>query len=241
MIDAEKIISDTLEIFNRSPAQQKKFADIKSFISKDQYKQLHKSFLTPLLIKIDCDLFVKEIDQYLEYFEQWGTQHTHLPRYGLALVNQDGILKKQDPVNGSLYEWNEKYPSNPLIESDCRIPTEVMALKSLEPLSVFDTKWYRSNILKWGDGAEFKPHIDTVIPSPWFRLWGTTDSNNTTIRFWDEKTQSMKNFTDIERGRIYLIDTSIVHDAYSTGNVYQFFLSLDPASSKILKSLIIDK
>jgi hypothetical protein len=241
MIDSEKIIFDTLEVFNRSPAQKKKFADIKSFISKDRYKQLHKSFLTSLLIKIDCDLFVKEIDQYSEYFEQWGTQHTHLPRYGLALVNQDGVLKKQDPVNGSLYEWNEKNPTNPLIESDCKIPTEVMTLKSLKPLSDFDTTWYRSNILKWHDGAEFKPHIDTVIPSPWFRLWGTTDSDNTIIRYWDENTQSMKNFTGIESGRIYLIDTSIVHDAYSTGNVYQFFLSLDPVSSKKLESLIIDK
>lgn len=241
MINAEKIISDTLEVFNRSPAQQKKFAEIKSYISKDQYRQLHNSFLTPLSIKINCDLFVKEIDQYSEYFEQWGTQHIHLPRYGIALVNQDGALKKQDPVNGSLYEWNEKNPENPIIESDCKVPTEVMNLKSLGLLSIFDGLWYRSNILKWNDGAEFKPHIDTVIPSPWFRLWGTTDSDNTVIRYWDENTQSMKNVTDVENGRIYLIDTSIVHDAYSTGNVYQFFLSLNPASSKYLESLIIKK
>lgn len=241
IIDADKIIADTLKVFNQSSAQQQKFKNIKTYIDNDDYKRLHKSFLTPLSIKINCNLFLEEIAQYDLYFEQWGTQHVHLPRYGLALVNQDGILKHQDPINGSLYEWNIKYPNNPLIELDCRIPTEVMKIKSLEPLSIFDNMWCRSNILKWSTGAEFKPHIDTVLPSPWFRLWGTTDKDNTMVRFWDNETKSMKEFKGIENGRIYLIDTSVVHDAYSTDNVYQFFLSVDAGASSIIETQITDK
>lgn len=240
IIDAEKIISDTLKVFNHSPAQRKKFREIKSYISRKDYKILHRNFLTPLSIKIDCDLFLKEIEQYSDYFKQWGEQHTHLPRYGLALVNQDGILKKQDPINGSLYEWNLKHPDNPIIESDCLVPTEVMKLESLKPFSTFKGHWCRSNILKWDISAEFKPHIDTVVPSPWIRLWGTTDPDNLDLRFVNNTGELIK-VNGIEKGRIYIIDTSIVHDAIShNNNVYQFFLSLLPSSVLILKTMLYE-
>ena len=238
IIDTEKIISDTKKVFSQSPAQKKKFAEIKSFVCDDDYKILHKDFLTPLSIKIDCDLFLDEINNYSELFEQWGTQHTHLPRYGLALVNQDGILKKHDPINGSLYEWNLKNPNNPIIESDCLISTEVMKLKSLHPLSIFEEHWCRSNILKWNNPSEFKPHIDTILPSPWIRLWGTTDPDNLDIRYAKNTGQLVK-INDIERGRIYIIDTSIVHDVLCHGNdVYQFFLSILPSAFSICRSNI---
>jgi hypothetical protein len=237
IVDTEKIISDTVKVFNHSPAQQKKFAEIKSYISEEDYKVLHKNFLTPLSIKIDCELFLKEITQYSDHFKQWGKQHTHLPRYGLALVNQDGILKKQDPINGSLYEWNLNNPNNPIIESDCLVPTEVMKLQSLKLFSIFEGHWCRSNILKWDTSAEFKPHIDTVLPSPWIRLWGTTDPDNLNLRFANNKGELIK-VNGIEKGRIYIIDTSVVHDAVSYNNVYQFFLSLLPSSVPILKTMI---
>jgi hypothetical protein len=241
IVDAEKIIQDTKDVFFRSEIQKKNFSKIKDFVNETDYKRIHKTFLTPLKINIDVDLFLTEIEQYSRHFEKWGSTHSELPRYGLALVNQDGKLKSNDPINGSLYEWNEKHPDHPIIESDCKLPTEVIQLKSLTPLSVFHGMWYRSNILKWESGAEFKPHIDTVLPSPWFRLWGTTDSKNTVIRFCDHNTKTMKDYSNIESGRIYLIDTSVVHDAYSTGDVYQFFLSVNVASSNKLESLICNE
>jgi hypothetical protein len=238
IVDPEKIIADTLEVFNKSPAQKKKFSEITDYVSTEDYQELHKNFLTPTTIKIDCDLFKNEIEQYQNYFEQWGTQHTHLPRYGLALVNQDGVIKSQDPINGSLYEWNVRYPNNPIIESDCRKSTEVMMLESLKPLAVFDNHWCRSNIFKWHSQAEFKPHIDTVVPSPWIRLWGTTDPNSIEVRYADRTGQLVK-VQNIEAGRIYIIDTSVVHDAVSyNDNAYQFFLSVLPSAINILKDVL---
>ena len=95
LIDKEKIINDTIQVFNQSNKQKEKFKKIKSYIYEDEYKTLHKNFLTPIDLKIDCDLFINEVTRFSEYFEQWGSQHNHLPRFGLAVVNQDGFLKKK--------------------------------------------------------------------------------------------------------------------------------------------------
>jgi len=241
MIDPEQIISDTRTVFFQSEFQRKKYSQIKKFVSNEDYLSLHTEFLTPLDIKIDVDLFHEEIAKFNSHFEQWGSEHTHLPRSGIALVNQDGILKNQDPINGSLYEWNKKFPNHPIIESDCTAPTEVMQINSLRLLDVFKNYWFRSNILKWQAGAEFKPHIDTILPSPWLRLWGTTDSKNIEIRYWDTDTNQMQAVQNIESGRIYLIDTSRVHDAFGHGDAYQFFLSVSPDSIEKIQSLVLPR
>jgi hypothetical protein len=240
IIDAEKIISDTINVFQSSEVQKKKFSEITEYVSEDNYKKIHPQALTPLDIKIDCDLFLTEIEKYSNYFVQWGGEHLHLPRYGLALVNQDGILDKPfDPINGSLYEWNNKNPNTPLIESDCRVPTDVMTIESLQPLSVFNKHWCRSNIFKWHDGADFKPHIDAVVPSPWIRLWATTNPESLDVRFYDAETQDMKSFSGIEAGRIYVIDTSLVHDAICyQDNTYQLFLSVLPSAYETILRLL---
>lgn len=239
IIDADKIISDTVSVFFKSDVQKEKYNSLDQVLDQKAYTDLHPKFLTPLNIKIDCELFLKEINSFSNYFEQWGTEHTHLPRYGLALVNQDGILKSKDPINGSLYEWNNKFPNQPLLETDCRVPTPVMKLSSLMPLNIFNGSWTRSNILKWHKGAEFKPHIDSIIPAPWIRLWGTTDPKNLKIRSFDPITKTMLEEQDVEAGRIYIIDTCLVHDAVSLDNdTYQFFLSVDPQASTIIKDLI---
>ena len=241
MIDPEQIISDTRTVFFQSEFQRKKYSQIKKFVSDADYLSLHTEFLTPLDINIDVDLFHEEIVKFNSHFEQWGSEHTHLPRSGIALVNQDGILKNQDPINGSLYEWNKKFPNQPIIESDCTIPTEVMQINSLRSLDVFKNYWFRSNILKWQAGAEFKPHIDTILPSPWLRLWGTTDSENIEIRCWNTDTNQMQAVQNIESGRIYLIDTSRVHDAVGHGDAYQFFLSVSPDSIEKIQSLVLPR
>lgn len=236
MIDADKIIKDTLHVFNQTVEQRKKFSEITEFISADDYSRIHKGVLTPLNIKIDVDLFLQEIETYKSYFEQWGTEHTHLPRYGLALVNEDGMLKSRDVINGSLYEKNKLNPNTPVIETDFTVPTEVMNLSSLKPLSVFDGHWCRSNVFKWYEGAEFMPHIDTVIPSPWIRLWAATSTDNIDVRFYNGEMVSVEN---IEAGRVYVIDTSIVHDAKcKKGTVFQLFLSVRPSALGIIADLM---
>lgn len=232
MINVEKIISDTLIAFQNNKDRLAKL----SVINEEDYRAIHQSPLTPTSIKIDSDLLVKDIQTFDSYFYQWGNQHTHLPRYGLALVNKDGILKSNDPINGSLYEWNVNNPQDPLLETDCNVPTRVMNIESLKPLSVFNGHWARSNILKWQAGADFKPHIDTVLPSPWIRLWATTNPNTIELNFYS-KIGSRINIEPIEAGRVYIIDTSLVHDATASGLNYQLFLSVLPGAIDLLKHL----
>jgi hypothetical protein len=130
-----------------------------------------------------------------------------------------------------------KFPDNPIIESDCLIPTKVLELDSLKPLHTLNGHWCRSNIFKWDVRAEFKPHVDTVVPSPWIRLWGTTNPEHLEIRYADSSGKLIT-VTGIEAGRIYIIDTSLVHDAISFNNtVYQLFLSVLPSAINILKDL----
>lgn len=238
MIDADKIISDSKKVFLDNIAIQEKIKKLSDFINEDDYVKLHSKFLVPINLKFDVELFEKEIIQYDHYFEQWGKHHAHLPRYGAALVNQDGKLKPNDPINGSLYEYNSFNPKNPIIESDCRIPTELYFLKSLSSLRVFENLWCRSNILKWNKKAEFKPHIDNFIPAPWLRLWATT-SDKIIIRFYNENNKEMCKVNEIEKGRIYLIDTSKVHDARSEEDgIFQLFLCVLPEAKKIIKNLL---
>ena len=171
IVDADKVISETMDVFTKSGALErfKTFTDV---IDKTEYHQFHPTPLTPLDIKIDCNQFIADIKVYDSYFEQWGTTHTQLPRYGLALVNEHGVLHNNDPVNGSMMAWNKQHPGVPFLDLDFTTPTPVLSMPSLSPLNVFDSHWCRSNIFKWHAGAEFYPHIDTVVPSLWFRLWG---------------------------------------------------------------------
>ncbi len=234
-IDSKKITLETQQAFQTSKEQIAKFNLLDSYVSSYEYKSLHKKFLTATTIKIDIELFLDEINLYSDQFQPWGTKHKDIPRYGLALVNQNGMFNENDPINGSLHEWNKLYPSSPIIETDCQKLTDAMSMISLRPLRIFDNHWCRSNILKWHTGAHFKPHIDTVLPSPWLRLWATTDSDNLDIRY-DQGDGTLIKFENIEKGRVYIIDTSIVHDAISySDNVYQLFLSTLPSSINILK------
>ena len=235
-----KIINDTYKVFSQTTEQLEKFKNLPK-INKVDYDRLHTDFLVPTDILIDVESFNNEIIQYNDEFSQWGTNHTELPRYGLALVNLDGKLSKElDPINGSLYQYNLHNPNNPLFETDCTTPTEVYNLKSLEPLKVLDGYYTRSNIFKWLDSAKFLPHIDTFVPSPWLRLWGTTNSDNVTVNYYNPKTDSYERCNNIENGRIYLTDTSLVHDAICTGGTnYQFFLSTNILAYNIISEHIM--
>jgi hypothetical protein len=231
-IDGKQILQETYDVFIKSGF--KEVMDKSDTVPESEYRQLHSKCLVPTAITIDTELMIKELEPYK--FVQWGKNHQHLPRYGLALVNQSGQLIDDDPINGSLMEYNKLNPNNPLIETNCTKPTEVMNIKSLKPLSVFNDYWTRSNIFKWGDTAHFLPHIDTVVPSMWLRLWMGTEG--VVVRFYNEETEELET-VEYEPGRLYLIDTSIIHDAYSVKENYQLFLSVLPGASSLINSLLI--
>ena len=231
-IDAQKIIDETYAVFEKSGA-----ADIlrncTNVVKDEDYKRLHPFPLTPTNIVIDSNAFNMQVKQYNKKFQKWGPDHQHLQRYGLAVVNQSGNLIDNDPVNGSMTAWNRDNPEHPLIDTDCITPTEVLDLPALSPLRVFDGHWCRSNILKWHSGAFFFPHIDTIVPSMWIRLWAAT-SKDVALRFYNSETEELE-IVDYELGRVYIIDTSLVHDASTTGfNVMQLFLSVQPSAYDIL-------
>jgi hypothetical protein len=228
-IDAKQIINETIEIFKKSGAD-KLFTD---FVKDEDYKRLHPFPLTATSLWIDPEEFKKEIINWDHVFEQWGKDHTHLPRYGAALVNQNGTLLKNDPINGSLMAWNRDNPTRPLIETDCRTPTSLMNIASLQSLDIFKGYWCRSNILKWDCDAKFLPHVDTVVPSPWIRLWASMNPE-IIVRFFNESTGELES-VNFEPGRVYVVDTSLVHDAYAVGdNIYQLFLSVMPTAVSLI-------
>ena len=231
-IDAQKIIDETHAVFEKSGA-----ADIlrncTNVVKDEDYKRLHPFPLTPTNIVIDCAELNRQVRRYNDKFQKWGTDHQHLQRYGLAVVNQSGELIDNDPINGSLMACNRDNPNCPLIETDCATATEVMQLPALRPLHIFDGHWCRSNILKWHSGAFFFPHIDTIVPSMWIRLWAAT-SDNVLLRFYNPASGELEQ-ADYEPGRVYIIDTSLVHDASTTGfNVLQLFLSVQPSAYELL-------
>lgn len=236
MLNVKEIIDETVKVFSNNKDKFEKLP----VLDYEKYYSLHSSPLVPLNIKIDCLQFLKDIEQFKENFQIWGTKNIDQKRFGLSLVNMNGIIysEKQDPINGSLYEWNNLNPDFPLIESDFLIPTPALNIPSLDPLRIFDGKWSRSNILKWKKDAAFKPHIDAIIPTPWIRLWGTTNADNIKLNFYNDNNQLIE-IPSIESGRIYLIDTVLVHEAKCTGEDinYQFFLSVLPDAYDLLLKL----
>jgi hypothetical protein len=238
-INAQLIIDETIEVFEKSGAAEL-IKHSNSLVDTNTYKKLHPAPLTPTNIVVNPEKFCFEISNWEHAFEPWGKDHAHLPRYGVALVNQTGILRKNDPINGSLTEWNKNNPTSPLLETDCLAPTVIMELPSLQPLSMFSGHWCRSNILKWHIDAKFLPHIDAVIPSPWIRLWASM-SPELVLRFYNPSTEELESIT-FEPGRVYIIDTSLIHDAYATGdNVYQLFLSVLPSAVPLVSSVVLPK
>jgi hypothetical protein len=130
--------------------------------------------------------------------------------------------------------WNKSHSSEPLLETNCCIPTAIMSMPSLKPLNILDGYWCRSNILKWHEGAMFVPHIDTIIPSMWIRLWASL-SSDLVVRFARDGELVPVEF---EAGRVYVVDTSLVHDAYAlSNNTYQLFLSVVPEAIPKLQIL----
>lgn len=232
-------------------------------LSKYSYELLHTNNLCPLDIKIDVDVFKRDIEKYNSYFKRWGDLHHEFPRFAIPIVNQTGnIDDKEDSSCWPLDRWNfclrypqfkYKYPTEEAIklwhefydntvelnnefvlESDYKIKTDVYEMKSIKPLHIFDRYFYRSCILKWDFMGHFKKHIDSFHPTKWLRLWGTTDSDGMILRY------KGKEETNIESGRIYLHDSLKEHEAIAyKDNVHQFFIALDIDSYDLLKQLKI--
>jgi len=221
-------------------------------IDKDTYLDIHKDFLTPLNIKIDIQKLNLAMQTYRLAFRRWGLKHTKYPRFGLPLVNANGeMFNNPEPVCFPIDEWY--YLFNEYKEdSFYSTPTEVLDLDCFDVLDPIKTFMIRSCILQFNTDGHFKPHIDTTIPSKIIRLWGTNDPKNLHLRFDKNRIRCNNNsevkdlsldlqiINNVEPGRLYIIDTNIVHDAVShADNTYQFFFALNSESIDRLKELIL--
>ena len=208
-------------------------------IPNQVYWELHKKFLVATAIKINIDTFKKDISKYNKFFKPWGTNKPELVniRRGLPLVNLSGKYDEDiDNSIGPLDHYNNKNPDKPLLEYDFKVQTEVLDIKSLKPLNALRNYMTRSSILHWKKGAFFSPHWDVMLPAINLRLWGTDNPNSISLRY--KKEDKMIECNNIEAGRLYLIETSTVHDARCiSGEVYQFFISLNINSLRLLQSL----
>jgi len=231
-------------------------------LSIENYNALHNSVINPLNIKIDIDSFHNSMQKYKYAFRSWGEKKKHFLRYGLPLVNENGSMyNNPEPVCYPLDEWIEGFTYEqklPFKHYDrCfTSKTEVLDEPCFEPLmSTFGDYLLRSCILRWDEPAFFYPHTDTEVPSPILRLWGTSEPDVVKIRFDKQRRRVMphnvsttadidvQDFEDfeIEPGRLYLMDTSIIHAARSLvhRSTYQFFIALHSDSyNKIRESKI---
>ncbi len=192
-----------------------------------KYYNLHTEFLRPLNIKININLFEKEIKQYHTKFRRWGSNRNHLPRYGISLVNYDGNIDgKYDIACGPLDQYNSgKHHTEHLWDDAFTKKTEVFYnLQSMRPLDCIKNFLVRSTINLKHKHGNFVPHFDTM-PKPNIknlRLWGSNTSKGIEYKFLGNTV------IDIEPGRLYLIDTTQWHYIISHKDwVYTFFIALN--------------
>lgn len=221
------------------------------------YNNLHTDVLLPTNIKVEVDSFRNTMEKYAPYFKSWSVNRPELSnvRKGLPLVNVNGDYTiTNDFTIGPLDYYNKCNPAQKLLETDITTPTAILNETCFDCFDEIKPYMIRSSILKWSAGANFLPHIDMVIPALNLRLWGTDNPTNIKLKIEKHKTRppwfnfdpSKYNFIDpdidIEPGRLYLFDSTIIHEAIcEQGSGYQFFIALSLNACETLKTLLLQK
>lgn len=205
-------------------------------LDQSEYDALYTSnFVTLPNIKIDCDLFEKEIEPYKPLFRQWGEKHTEFNRKGISVVNLTGRLDDDiDPCCWPQDQYNQKFKTS-LYDNMYRVPTELINLKSFDVLNSLKPYMIRSAILWWQPGSHFKPHIDSTIPTPYIRVWGTNKPDKYNFTYLDGSNHFTKKW---DKGQIYLCNTIRQHYAEALDkDVYTFFFNFDSSAYDLFMDL----
>ena len=206
-------------------------------VPQEIYDELHKEFLVPLDLWIDGE---QEFKNNSDLFYIWGDNRPELKtRKGMALVNLDGRNDPEDISIGPLDHHNKKYDEGLADECylECHFTQPTPQLDgACKELKQFDLG--RSSILWWQAKDNFVPHVDVRLPTVNLRLWGCTDAGNIRLRSGPNPNDLVE--ASYESKRLYLIDTSIIHDAYAYDEVYQYFIALLPTENNysLLKKII---
>lgn len=197
-------------------------------VPQEIYDELHKEFLVPLDLWIDGE---QEFKNNSDLFYVWGDNRPELKtRKGMALVNLDGKNNPEDISIGPLDHHNKKYDEGLVDECylECHFTQPTPQLNgACKELKQFDLG--RSSILWWQAGDNFVPHVDIRLPTVNLRLWGCSNSGNIRLRSGPNPNDLVE--ASYESKRLYLIDTSIIHDAYAYDEVYQYFIALLPTKN----------
>jgi hypothetical protein len=197
-------------------------------VPQEIYDELHKEFLVPLDLWIDGE---QEFKNNSDLFYIWGDNRPELKtRKGMALVNLDGRNDPEDISIGPLDHHNKKYDEGLVDECylECHFTQPTPQLDgACKELKQFDLG--RSSILWWQAKDNFVPHVDVRLPTVNLRLWGCTDAGNIRLRSGPNPNDLVE--ASYESKRLYLIDTSIIHDAYAYDEVYQYFIALLPTEN----------
>lgn len=201
-------------------------------LSKKKYYELQTEDFVPLDMKIDIPSFEEQIKPYHNKFRQWGEERTHLPRYGISLVNETGSIDDDiDPACYPLDKYNSTY-NDDYCSNYFTVPTEVLNLQSLSPLKPLFPYLIRSNILWWNIEGGFVDHTDMGFPTNLLRLWGT-NKEDYVWEYGDKR-------VTFETGRIYLVDTSKTHRAWAQSDfTYTFFLACNVKAYDVIQQHIL--
>tara|TARA_R110000782_G_scaffold160910_1_gene252948 strand:- start:124 stop:831 length:708 start_codon:yes stop_codon:yes gene_type:complete len=214
--------------------------EVSEKLDVDSYWKIHTDFLVPTQFKIDINTYNVQIDKYRDFFKSWGQNKPELNqiRKGLPLVNLDGsYTNKTDISIGPLDDHNSRYPENCYLENDFTVHTDILNLSCFDVLDPIKQYLCRSSILGWNEGANFSPHWDIILPTVNLRLWGTNNPDNIRLRY--KQGEDMLPCVAVEPGRLYLIETSTVHDARCVKDaVDQFFIALNVYSYDTLKNYL---
>lgn len=204
------------------------------------YRELHSDFLVPTSIKIDVSLFRNTMKQYSDYFKPWSKNRPDMYhiRKGLPLVNLTGRYTDEEDISiGPLDYYNNNNLDKQFLETEIKIPTKILHEECFTPLEILHPYLVRSSILMWENGANFFPHIDIIVPTPHFRLWGTDNPESIKVRF-KNKNDEYDAVENVEAGRLYIIDTAEYHDAVCMTTMgYQFFIAVDLAAYDLLTKI----
>lgn len=197
-------------------------------LSIHDYERIHYAPLVPIDYEINIPEFEQQIVKYKKYRKQWGHEHRQFPRYGLPLVNLSGNIDDEiDPTCNPLDTW-WRYTGELYWDLDFTKPTEILDLSCFDSINSLKPNLIRSNILWWDALGHFKPHVDAAKDKCFnIRVWGT-NKEDYFLSFKGKR-------YEFEPGRLYIIDTSILHEARAYSDfTFTFFLSFNLGVLKCL-------
>ena len=174
-----------------------------------------------------------KIKTFEEHFKYYNPRKKGYNRYGLSLTSRDGGFSGIPDLD-SLLEYNRENGTN-LDETDFRKWTPFFkACEELQKImQPFQDFIGRSHILRLNKGGFFPFHRDSLdfIPKS-FRLFISLSSYNQFVFLLDDERMLF------EPGRLYFIDTQLVHCLFSFEDKSDFVIFNMDLSEKSVREVI---